>query len=35
MNLDEYIDMTPHFGEGRVKDLKGFVKYFGIHFPII
>ncbi|XP_002156880.2 protein N-terminal glutamine amidohydrolase isoform X1 [Hydra vulgaris] len=34
MNLDEYIDMTPHFGEGRVKDLKGFVKYYGISFPI-
>jgi len=30
MNLDDFIDMTPIIGKGKVKDIKGLVKYFGL-----
>ena len=30
MNLDDFIDMTPLFGEGEVKDVKGFLAMFGV-----
>jgi len=30
MNLEDFIDMSPELGEGRVKDLKGFLKIFNI-----
>lgn len=28
MNLDDFIDMSPVIGEGKVKDLKGLMKFF-------
>jgi len=28
MNLDDFISMSPKIGEGCVKDIDGFVKYF-------
>lgn len=28
MNLDDFIDMSPVIGEGKVKDLKGLLKFF-------
>ena len=28
MNLDDFIDMSPVIGEGKVKDLKGLLMFF-------
>lgn len=28
MNLDDFISMSPKIGEGCIKDIDGFIKYF-------
>ena len=35
MNLDDFIDMTPVIGEGRVRDLKGLMKYFDVSCNVL